>query len=419
MSKKTKKIGTFIVMTTMLAGLTACSQEAKFEKQLELGAESLNAGEYETAITAFETAITLNTSSLEGYAGLVAAMNLNDTDPEEIKELVKEVNDIIRKMSSSETGMTAEEIEMAEEFYMEAANAVSADAKAELEVLENGVEALGEETSIASVYVEKADELIQNYLSENKYEEAVAQAEKVAENVPSDIYAQELATVVTEKAQTEQELIDLMLAAIDIIEAEDWQSLADYTESDELAAIKERVGDAGSYIYLPDGGNTGMGIGYYSFEGCECDQWYYGYYVDGMRSGAGGWYWAANYSEGLYLETYYGEWSEDAPNGTGYKYYEYAGYVEECAVTVENGLLEGIYSHDFVDSKTGTVYTSYYEAVDGEYVEVEVEDWLKDDVPEGRYCYCIVYIDHGDGTESAQWLHTTYGAKYGISHFRE
>ena len=419
MSKRTNKIGTLFVMTTMLAGLTACSPEAKYEKQLELGTESLHAGDYETAITAFETAITLNNSSLEGYAGLVAAMNLQDTDPEEMKELVKDVNDVIRKMHDSESGMTEEEVSLAEEIYLEAANAVNTNPESELEILENGITALGEESEIAQVYIQKAENLIEQYLAEQKLEEAAIQAEKLAETLPSDTETLEYTSAVAEEVSAQQELVGLLMKAVDLIEENDWQALADYTESDELTVLKEKIGDAGGYTYVIGGGDTGTGIGYYSFEGCECDQWYYGEYVDGLRSGEGGWYWTANYSRGLYIETYEGEWSNDAPNGSGYKYYEYGDYVEESEITVSDGLTTGTYTHEFTDSKTGETYVATYEAVEGQYVEVEVEDWVSDDIPEDMYCYCIVYIDRPDGSQTAMWLHTYYDSKYGISHFRE
>lgn len=416
MRKNSKRIVTGIVMGAMLAGLTACSAEAKLEKQLELGNSSLNAGNYEEAITAFETALTLDTSSLEAYAGLVAAMNLNGADSVDIKELVEEFSDVVGKKNASETGMTDEEIALAESFYLEAANAVSKDPEAELEVLENGIEVLSEATSITESYTETAEEVIEQYLAGNNWEEAKNYAEKLSEVVPDDTQTHEYVTSVTEQIEEEQALAELMEQAVTYISNGDWQALADYTESEELAVIREKIGDAGSYVYLFEGGNTGLGIGYYSFEGCECDQWYYGEYTDGVRSGEGGWYWAANYSQGLYLETYEGQWSEDAPNGDGYKYYEYAGVVEQGDIIVVNGLTHGTYTHDF--NINGDIYTETYEAENGRYVEVPVEDWIADDIPEGMYCYCIVYVEKPDGGTTASWLHTYEDSVYGISHFR-
>ena len=63
-----------IIATIMALGLAGCSAEAKVERQLELGASSMEAGDYDAAIEAYEEVISLDKYEIEGYEGLVVAM---------------------------------------------------------------------------------------------------------------------------------------------------------------------------------------------------------------------------------------------------------------------------------------------------------------------------------------------------------
>ncbi len=404
-----KRIYTFlIVMATVTFGLTGCMTEMKVERQLALGAANLEQGNYDEAITAYEEAIALDKYEIAGYEGIVTAMAEDGRGSDEIVGVVLGATSAMEEMNAQEEGMSEEEKAAAENFYMQAAEAVAGDTEAELTILESGVGVLGEESQLADSYETKVEELVDYYLEGNNLEEAKQYADQLATTLPSNEEAQEMATTVTEKAEAEQELVDILMTAYEYIQNEDWASLQAFGDSEEFAAIREKVGEVGSYIYIFDGGNTGSGIGYYSIAAYDetYDVWYVGDYMDGERSGNGGWYrvylGGAN-EEYVNISTYVGEWADDAPNGSGHKYVasETEVFVDED-ITVVNGLYSGTYTEKF-EMDDGTILIGTYEMVDGKYVEIEVDDYVKEYVSEDYYPYCVVYFTDQNGKERF-WL---------------
>ena len=419
MRKRINKILVLGLTLAMTVGMMACGANAKVAKQITLGGEYLVEGDFVAAIDAYEAAIDLDKYEISAYTGLVTAMAGDQRGSDEIKAVAEEVSVVLAELSDSKQGITDEKKEAAESFYNMAANVVSADLNEQVEVLKMGVDVLGEDSGLANTYEEKAKELVDYYLAGNNLEEAKQFADELAETLPSNTENEELAEEVTEKAEAEQGLVDILMIAYEHIQANDWQALADFSGSEELAIIKEKVGDVGNYIYIFGGGTSGLGIGYYSMEGCSCDEWYMGEYIDGIRSGNGGWYWALNNDDGLYIDIYDGTWADDAPNGSGHRYVERGGRVIcDETVPVKNGLYHGT----FVEEETasdGYAYTVTYEVVDGKYAEVELKDWLKEKLPEGNYAYAVTYRELDDGRETAYWRYTTYDAALnGIAHFK-
>ncbi|MBQ8041116.1 MAG: hypothetical protein IJ274_14830 [Lachnospiraceae bacterium] len=410
MRKKTKRISILCLTVALALGMTACGKEAKIEKQLTLGQASMDAGDYVAAITAYEEVISLDKYEIAGYEGLVNAMVKDNRDGEEIKAVVQEVTVVLEELKATETGIPEEKKAEAENFYVQASTAFSGNADEELEILKSGVGVLGEDSQLADTYETKAEDLVEHYLEGNNLEEAKQQAEQLAQTIPSNPENETLVEEVTEKADAEQGLVDIILKAHGYIEAKSWRSLAYFSESEELAIIKEKVGDVGNYTYIFGGGTTGLGIGYYSMEGCSCDQWYVGNYVDGIRSGNGGWYWAKKDGSDLQVEIYEGNWENDMPNGNGHLYIKYGDKVlGDEDVIVKNGLLNGTFT------RVSGQYTGTYEAIDGIYVEKKAPDWIKDELPEGYYVYWIGNDASGEG-EIVSYV--SYGSKHGIAHFR-
>ena len=411
-----KRIYTFlIIMATVTFGLTGCMTEMKVERQLALGASNLEQGNYDEAITAYEEAIALDKYEIAGYEGIVTAMAEDGRGSDEIVGVVLGATSAMEEMNAQEEGMSEEEKAAAENFYMQAAEAVKGDTEAELTILESGVGVLGEESQLADSYETKVEELVDHYLEGNNLEEAKQYADQLATTLPSNEEAQEMATTVTEKAEAEQELVDILMIAYEHIQNEDWDALADFSSSEELAVIKEKVGDVGNYTYVFGGGNTGTGIGYYSMEGCECDEWYVGDYVDGKRSGNGGWYWSMKNENGdLYVENYEGDWVDDVPNGKGHLYRIQDGLTTDTDVTVMNGLYDGTITYPLVYE--GEVYYGTYDVVEGKFVEVQPEEWLIPyiNLEEGWYIVDVEYFDDGGAT----WKIAHEEQLDGVAHFR-
>ena len=420
MRKKANKFMVLGLTLAMTVGMMACGTEAKVAKQLTLGGESLIEGDYLAAIDAYEAAIDLDKYEISAYTGLVTALAGDQRDSEEIKAVVEEVSVVLAELNDSKEGITDDKKEAAEGFYNLAANAVSTDLNEQVEVLKMAVDVLGEDSSVATTYEEKAKELVDHYLAGNNLEEAKQFADELAETIPSNTENEELAEEVTQKAEAEQALVDILMIAHGHIEAKDWQALADFSGSEELAIIKEKVGDVGNYTYVFGGGTTGLGIGYYSMEGCDCDEWYVGEYVDGLRSGNGGWYWAKTSDDGLYLDIYEGAWLDDAPNGEGHVYIENSGTViRDMTTNFKNGLCNGTFTETGIDDEDGYEYTYEYQIADGKYVEIEVKDWLKDKVPEEKYAYYVVYRTMDNGAERAYWgLAYKDAQTEGVAHYR-
>lgn len=423
MRKKTNRIIILCLTLVMALGMTACGKEAKIEKQLTLGQASMDAGDYVAAITAYEEVISLDKYEIAGYEGLVNAMVKDNRDGEEIKAVVQEVTVVLEELKATETGIPEEKKVEAENFYVQASTAFSGNADEELEILKSGVGVLGEDSQLADTYETKAEDLIDHYLEGNNLEEAKQQAEQLAQTIPSNPENETLVEEVTEKADAEQGLVDILLKAHGYIEANDLQALADFSGSEEINAMKEKVGGDGSYIYIFDGGTTGLGIGYYSklgwFSGSWTGCWYLGDYADGLRSGNGSWYWLYGQNEGLYVEIYEGEWAEDAPNGSGHVFAAKNGTViREEDVTLKDGLYHGTFEVERVD-REGVSFTASYQMKEGKYVEVEVADYVKDDIPEGYYPIYVVYRTQADGTERAYYAERQYNAPIlGVAQYR-
>lgn len=417
MRKHSKKLGMLIITTALVFTLAGCGEAGKVVKQIELGNYYSEQGDYASAITAFETALSIDQYSIEGYQGLIQAMVNGGSSQDEINAKVQDAIAATKELAAQENGLTEEQKAAVEDFYLAAADSLTGENRQE--TLNAGSEILGSDSTVSDKYIEEMKELIQKYQDGKNFEAAKEYADKLASALPDSEAAKDLISQVETQYNEEQKYVDTLLKAQRFIEAQDWQGLADFSETEEVTALAEKIGDVGNYTYLAEGSNSGMGIGYYSMEGCDCNEWYYGNLVDGKREGQGGWYWAKNDDAGLYVDNYVGNWENDSPNGAGHWYiYMYDHVSEDKDITVVNGLLDGTYTEEFV-TESGIHLTGTLTLVQGKYQSVELEDWLKEYLNEGEIAICVIPYTETDGKESVYWLRIPADFELtGISHFR-
>lgn len=414
----TKKISTIMIGAALVACLTGCGEERKLNKYLERGEAYTASGNFEEAIEAYQAAIDLDLQSVKAHMGLLQAMVQAQSSYEELYDTIFDAIAATQSMAASENELTEEQKKDIQDYYRSAVEVMEGFTESELRIMEGGVKVLGVDSAVADDYKDKVQQEINRYLEWNHLTEAGEFASRLEETLPEDDEVKVTVAKVQEKCGAEQAYVDVLLKAAELIDAEDWQALADFAETEEALALAEMIGDVGNYTYVFDvleGGKYRKVVGYYSMEGCDCNEWYYGWTTDGKREGNGGWYWAQNYSKGLYVDNYVGEWLNDMPNGTGHRYCNsYGNVLEDKEITVKNGKYDGVFTTEYVDVN-GVTYVGTYTIVEGVYQEVEVEDWIS--VAEGKIAICVVYYELEDGRHAFS-SSVPEDAVEAVAHFR-
>lgn len=273
-----------------------------------------------------------------------------------------------------------------------------------------------EQKEAAKKYQAQAD----TYVEGNSYAKAQEAMQKALEQTPKDKELQAAADELDKKAEEMKSYNETMEAAIKAIEADDAKALDELQESDAGQALAEMVGDGGSYIYLPEGGTSGKGIGFYTFDDCDCDQWYYGDYEQGKREGNGIWYYASTHTEdgSLYKEVYEGAWSEDAPNGKGHQTIVLGDTVDtDQDFKVKNGLFYGTYKiKDKLED--GTEVSGKYKLKKGKYVTISDEELEANNfvVPDEPHLAIAFLYDEAGEIKSCTMVYAEDVTK-GVKHF--
>ncbi len=412
------------IAALMLAAMTAFSligcgstgPSAEVVSKIELGAEYLGNGEYEEAIEAYEEAIALDKYAWDAHAGLIVAMAEAERPQEEIQVKVTEA--LEASLEKAESGIEENEVEVLAELYDTAIEAVGENDVLVLDVLITSNDVLAEENPLQEEYVAKLEEMANYYIEGNNYEAAQELIDRLNEEGKTEL-VEELQKALDDKKLAEEAYVQALIEASEYIIAGDWAGLANFCDSEEMAVLDEKLGDVGYVSYaFNDAEHGGNVIAYYSMEGCNCNQWYYGQMKDGVRTGHGGWYWAMNNANGeLYVDNFIGEWSNDAPNGYGTRKVELAGeIIKDTSGTYVNGLLDGTYTKTDID-EDGYEWEVTYTVENGRYVEVEVEDWIK--LEEGYYVYAVAYRDEENGSRTAHVYKATYDDIERVAHFGE
>lgn len=420
MRNKLGKKYAFAIITTvvLMVYLTGCESNSKLNSYLDQGEERITNGDYTGAMEAYQAAIDLDVQSIKAHLGMLQSMLKAQSSYTELYNAITVTINAAKEMAASENGITEEQRKDIQDYFQLAADTMkNMDVDVSLEILEAGIEVLGPDSAVANDYKDNIQQLVDRYLKGNNFSKAREYASRLEKALPEDSAVKSTVAEVQEQYDLGQPYVDVLLRAVDLIEASDWQGLADLAETEEALALAEKIGDVGNYTYMFDGGSDGMSIGYYSMEGCECNEWYYGNLANGQRDGDGGWYWAKNDSEGLYIDNYVGQWVNDMPNGAGHAYLNINGSVyKDEDITVKDGLVHGTFTHVFT-LESGESYESTYTVVDGIYQEVEIEDWLKEYVAEGKYVFCVVYYDV-DGGRNASYLTCFEDSCEGVAHYR-
>ena len=408
-----KRVALVALAAIMTLGTVACGGNQQLTEQLNLGQEYMTNGDYESAIAAYEAIIATDKYAWDAHSGLVLAMYEGGKGQDAINTAIN--NAVAASMELAGTNLSDIEAEALQGFYATAFGVTTNDVII-LNVLISANDVL-KENPFEETYLNKLESMIQAYIEANNYEAAQELIDRLKEINPNANVA-ELEKQKEEKESADAGYIATLTKAVEYIEAGNWTALADMESSDEIAALSDRIGDVGNFSYtFTEGARTGKTIGYYSIEGCGCNEWYYGDMSNGQRSGYGGWYWAM-YSDGqLYVDIYTGEWFNDAPNGSGHYSIKYGeNVVLDENATYVNGLKNGTYEIESV-GEDGYVWTTSYTIVNGRYVEAEVESWVGP-AAEGSYTYAIAYRTDDDGTTTAKKWTVKEGAVEGIAHFR-
>ncbi|NBH15162.1 hypothetical protein D3Z36_13485 [Lachnospiraceae bacterium] len=213
---------------------------------------------------------------------------------------------------------------------------------------------------------------------------------------------------------------ETMRAVMEAIRKDDAQALDQLQMSAEGQELARMAAEEGSYLYLPEGGTTGTGIGLYVFEDCDCRQWYYGEYQDGKREGRGIWYYASSYTEdgSLYKEVYDGQWKDDVPNGKGRQQIILGDQVDtDQKFKVKNGLFYGKYKIEET-LEDGTVVTGKYRLKKGKYVTISDEELQANnfEIPDKPHLAIAFLYNEAGAVRSCKMIYAEDVTK-GVKHF--
>ena len=229
-----------------------------------------------------------------------------------------------------------------------------------------------------------------------------------------------------EAEETNQEITEenlyrpLMEAAIEAIEANDAEALHELQDSEDAKILTASVRDGEHYIYYPDGGQSGKGVGFYTFKECSCKQWYYGDYKDGKRHGKGIWYYVSSNTEdgSLYQELYDGGWKEDVPNGKGRQLIALGDHIDtDKKFKVKNGLFYGTYKIK-AKLEDGTVVRGEYKLKRGKYVTISDEELEANnfEVPQDPHL-AIAFLYNKEGVVKSCSMVYAEDITKGVKHF--
>lgn len=223
-----------------------------------------------------------------------------------------------------------------------------------------------------------------------------------------------------QEAEAAEKCNTVMKQAWDAIEADDAEALERLQESEAGRMISGMAAESGSYLYFPDGGDTGKGIGLYIFEDCECRQWYYGDYKAGKREGHGIWYYVTSHTEdgSIYKEVYEGKWKNDVPNGKGHQLIVQGDIVEtDQDYKVKNGLFYGTYQIEDI-LEDGTVVSGKYKLKKGKYVTISDEELEANHfaIPEDEHLAIAFLYDESGEARSCAMIYAKDVVK-GVKHF--
>lgn len=410
-----KRIALVALATVMTLSAVGCgaSTNPQLTEQINLGQEYITSGDYESAIAAYESAIAIDKYAWDAHSGLVLAMAETGRNQEDINAAINTA--VAASMELAGTNVKGSQAEALVGFY-ETAMEATANEYIILSVLIASNDVL-KDNPFDQEYVSKLETMSENLIESNNFDAAQELIDRLKEE-NSNVDVEALEKQKEEKEAVDAAYVETLVKVAEYIETGNWIAMADLDGTDEIKVLSDRIGDVGSFSYtFTEGARAGKTIGYYSMEGCSCNQWYYGDMLDGQRHGFGGWYWAIYSDDQLYVDNYVGQWENDAPNGSGHIYVSYGeSILKDEETTFLNGLTNGTFELETV-GEDGYVWQATYTISNGRYVEVEVENWLSP-AGDGMHYYAVAYRQNEDGTTSARTWKVATDTVEGVSHFR-
>ncbi|MCR5556487.1 MAG: hypothetical protein K6F75_02870 [Butyrivibrio sp.] len=118
------------------------------------------------------------------------------------------------------------------------------------------------------------------------------------------------------------------------------EAVSDLAGLERFEAMSYKLNGTTDFLYYGDTDGTGVPNG----TGLACyanDQYYYGEWSNGVRSGKGTWIsFYPDYNQNVVIEHMYaGQWANDLPNGEGQEHYDYdQNYMNEDDLYVQNAI---------------------------------------------------------------------------------
>lgn len=334
----------------------------QLRKQLDLGNKYLLEQDYESAVIAYENAITIDEMNLEAYAGGLEAY-LNVREPQQVQEFFECALKVIRGLDDN---VYNENVVFVINIFSKVKDVYAGDTYKVIEILKEGElitkdesirEALLEECYALGNYVLYKDDIdwtidyvdsliteqervfdLLNDVNEQTNDEKLKEIIDKIKNQLIDLKNWiEWFTYITQKGEI---LVDIASCC----EKEDYDTVFELMQSDEYANVIESIDVTDEIRAL----ETGYGkIGIYEVNSDIFGRYmlYYGDYTDNTRQGTGVW---LGYNEGSnYMGK--GAWKNDLPNGT-FMVREWSSLLYETVVyrVISGPVTDGLWNGDVI-----------------------------------------------------------------------
>lgn len=421
--KVSKKIIAFVAVIVLIgAGIgtyfALFTPEKRLARYLEKGNAAVETEQYNVAIEFYEKALELDDVNLEAMLGnLKAHDELGDAD--NLKKLYEEYCSAIRPLASSadaDTGLMAEIYLMANNAYADDIDArvkalkdalsvfpdnkeikdslindyfIYAESYADDSDFENVIkmynEILSLDASNATAINERkacAEAVLDGYVDNHQYDEAYAFIDAHKDVIPEVDFNQYTSNI-DNLVKLETAFNNVMSATIDYLSNNNYDAMLSINGSMDAVTVYNNIGDY--HIFAPDGtaeNFTGKAAAMYKM-GDGTYYFYYGDFVDGMRSGYGVSFIESSIKSEL-LEpynaymVYEGEWANDKPNGAGtlkdINKYTSTGHIDIVVKgQFKDGLQHGEMSGELFDVEMSIMHYAKWTATDGMAPDIKEE----------------------------------------------
>lgn len=439
-------IGIIVVLSAVLGIGIYNAPQNRILRLLDLGNRYISEENYEEAVLAFEKAIAIDERNMEAYVGGLEAYFG--------KGIQEETEDFYQRMLAVLDGLDSEYVErnmhIIVELYLAADRVYAGNPEKAAEVLETGFVKTGGNEEIKSSLTADYQNIAREKTAQGNYEGALRVYDRLLEldaedqemieglcgclNDYIDILMEQgnydrirelaekyravargvnfggILAVIERQERLMAENAAYMQKLYDLMAAENYDALQELYVSEETADFVERMEDS-SYIFLPEGGTSGTGVGLYMMDFGY--YFYYGDYVQGERKGKG--------TEFLYVGSvspyiFAGAWDRDKPNGAGevrifnFIYADLSRTAEE--VVWQGQLVDGLWDGNVkcVMTDGNENYDLSFTANRGIPAEDKTQDFLREwgaypTLAEGTsiYAYDIIYSGGEKHVVTQKW----------------